>query len=154
MVNKIGIVTHSLYNSQLSYTLIKECNELSQDINYDIAVFYEELAPPIIRPNFGIFNACEMYSFDGILIATTIPTALSVTRTVKSLKKIFYIWDLEWLRGQNNYLYNLSCYQHPELQLICPSDDYAKAIENYCNIQPKVLPFNLKDIYASSITNN
>jgi hypothetical protein len=56
------------------------------------------------------------------------------TKTCNSSKIVFYIDDLEWMRnGKNNFLYNLQAYRSPLVELVTPSLNYAKLVENYSN---------------------
>jgi hypothetical protein len=149
MVKKIGILLPHTFDTQLAYEAIKEGNYLVFDNhNYDVSIFFEEFTPPIIKPIFGLFNASEVFSYDGTLISTTLSNTKISIKTMKPERKIFYIWELEWLKNEKNYLDNISVYQNKDIELVTVSDDYAKEINNYCGIIPRVVKrFNLKEIY-------
>ena len=140
MVRKVGVLVPHLYDTQLAFNVLAELNDLvlRSPMN-DASVFFEDLTPYIIKPLFGVYNAAEIFHFDGDLIATTLQTAASMLTTLKPKRKFFYVWSLEWLEAEKNYIKNIEIYQNPDLELIAPSDDYAKEIKNYCGILPRVV---------------
>jgi len=149
MVKKIGIILPHTFDTQLAYEAIKEGNYLVfDDINYDVSIFFEDFAPTILKPVFGLFNASEIFSYEGTLISTTISNTKCMIKTMKPERKIFYIWELEWLKNEKDYLENIKVYQNKDIELVTVSEDYAKEINNYCNRLPRVVKrFNLKEIY-------
>ena len=88
----------------------------------------------------------EAWSFDGVLISTNLETTKMMMACIKSTKKFFYVWDLEWIRRKKNYMYNLQAYQN--IELITRSFEYARLLENYCNKKVKAIvpDFNLYGI--------
>lgn len=133
-VIKIGIILPDFTPSQLTYYSVKYANALLTQTNqYDIVFFYEQLSPIYIRPFCSTMNISEIWSFDGLLISTTIDNTLLSVKAVNSAIKVFYIWDLEWIRGKQNFLHNLQAFRHPDIILVARSIDHAKVIENYCN---------------------
>lgn len=147
MVQKVGVLVPNLFDSQLAYMTLTELNNLSSLYNYDVSVFFEELTPYLMKPQFGVYNASEIFHFDGNLIATTLDTAKSMLSTLKPVKKIFYVWSLEYLEKNSNFIENIGVFQSTYLELIAPSEDYAKDIRNYCGIYPRVVEnFSIKEI--------
>jgi hypothetical protein len=102
---------------------------------FDVVFFYQQVSPTPLKPFCATMNISEIWSFDGTLIATDINSASVVNKVVSPAKKIFYVWDLEWMRPyhQQNYLYNLSIFRSPYLKLVARSEDHVKLIEHYCN---------------------
>ena len=132
--SSIGIIIKDFHPSQLIYYSVKYANLLvNQGGEYDITFFYEQLSPISIKPSCAIMNISEIWSFTGTLIATNLESALLLTKVISSANKIFYVWDLEWLRQYKNYLYNIQVYLSNELKLVARSIDHAKAINKYCN---------------------
>jgi len=145
MVSKAGILVPHLYDSQLAYIVLKEVNKFVRSPMNDASVFYEDLTPTILKPMCGLYNAAEIFHFDGTLIATTLQNAASMLKTLKPVRKIFYVWSLEWVENEKDFLRNIEIYQNIDLELIAPSEDYAKDIKNYCGRLPKVVEnFNLE----------
>ena len=97
--NKIGIIIDDLSASQLSYYVIKNINEYLGSDDCDFVIFFENSSTSILQPEVGTMNINEIWGFDGILISTSVSTTLSMINTFAKAK-YFYVWDLEWLRGQ------------------------------------------------------
>ena len=102
---------------------------------YDFFVFFKNVIQPAIRPHCACLNSNEIWSFDGILITTNLDSALTATNAVNNAENILYLWDLEWLRGNKDYLYNINILRKPNLKVMARSESHAKAIENYANIK-------------------
>tara|TARA_R110000824_G_scaffold9366_1_gene41885 strand:- start:1238 stop:1693 length:456 start_codon:yes stop_codon:yes gene_type:complete len=146
---KTGIVVGDLGPSQLSYYVIRNCNdELTRNNKDDFVVFVENLSRFAMQPNFGLMSIDEIWSFNGLLIATSISTALQVKKATNNSKKYFYVWDLEWTRPHgHDFLYNIEAFK--DIDLIARSEEHAKAIKNYCNrdVVGIVEDFNLQELY-------
>jgi hypothetical protein len=79
----------------------------------------------------------EAWGMEGISIATCLSTANSLINFPVASRKLFYMYDLEWLRGnQRSYdaLYNI--YQNKDFDFIARSETHAKLIENCLNRKP------------------
>lgn len=118
-------------HSQANFFFIKNTNEFLQKyIGFDIIGFYEALAAPCITPNFATMQLSEAFSYDGTMIATTLNTAHKLIGFPASKNKLFYVWDLEWLRmpfKEYNALYSI--YGNPELTLIARSQEHKRVLE-------------------------
>ena len=119
-----------LENSQLNNEIMKSIH----DIKFKTLILNDPCKEPNI--NIPMFNPEYISYATGEIIAFNIDNAYRIIKSVSSAKKTFYVWDLEWLRGMNNYFYNISVYQN--INLVCRSDDHKKAIKNYCNVEPIV----------------
>lgn len=142
---KLGFCVEDFGPSQLSYSILKSCNDYLIK-NNDISVygFYENLHKPVFGPAFGIFSLAEVYGFDGILITTTAHQTYQTLKWPKPTKRIYYVNQLEW--GNNiPYEYFASIFRSG-VEIVTRSEDYAKLIRNGFNIDCKVNEnFNLKE---------
>ena len=147
---KTGIVVGDLGPSQLSYYVIRNCNKALESNNKDdFIAFVENLSAFAMQPNFGLMSIDEIWSFDnGLLVATSVSTALQVKKATNNSKKYFYVWDLEWTRNHgHDFLYNIEAFK--DINLIARSEEHALAIKNYCNrdVAGIVEDFNLEELY-------
>ncbi len=142
---RLGIVLNNLGSSQQAFMAISYINTLLHNkFIKDATLFYCENVASVIKPLCMSTSVDKVFQFDGTLITTNLYT-YSLVRTAKG-RKVLYLWDLEWLRGNGNYIANNELLNEVEI-LICRSDSHAKCIENYCNRKPIVIPnFNLKMI--------
>lgn len=146
---KIGLILPHIGPSSLSFYTINQINYISNiNPNYDFVLFIDNLVRPYILPNCAVMHANEIFSFDGVLISTNISSAIACSKAVNCAKNIFYVWDLEWLRGQNNFVHNMSAFRNPNLRLVARSEHHKKAIENYCNkkVDAVIPDINLMEI--------
>lgn len=144
MVNKVGIILPNLANSQLFFEA--SYNTKYIDTQLDLTLFFENLSPVAFRCACGIMHVSEILNFNGTLISTTLDNTLLSLKAINQAKKIFYVWDLEWIRGKTDYLSNIAIYQNPNLKLFTRSDAYSRAIYNYSNSVAKPSNLDIKEL--------
>jgi hypothetical protein len=129
---KLGILVDNLGPSQMAYSLISRANKVvTEEPSKCITVFYETLALPCIPLSFAQMNAAEVYGLNWPIIATNLSTAQKLLKITGPTRRLFYVWDLEWLRIQQKdfrSLYNV--YGDQRLQLITRGDSHRIAIRN------------------------
>lgn len=141
---KVGFCLKDFSLSQLAYYAIKMGNDL---IKQDVSVigFYEDLKVQCARNDFPLMHSFETYGYGGILVATSLGTAATVLNSFSAQRRLFYVWDLEWLRlpyKQFGALHRI--YSNDSLELIARSDEHAKAIRNCFNREAEVIEnFNI-----------
>lgn len=140
-LRKIGIILPHLGSSQLSYFVINQINaHVSQSNEFDFVIFYEDLSPVCIRPLCATMNMNEIWAFDGLLISTNITNALASIKTVNMSRKVYYAFDLEWMRYNRKDIFsNMQIFQNKDIGLIARSNYHAKAIEKYSGRKPDVI---------------
>jgi hypothetical protein len=132
MKKNIGIIVPNLGTSQLSVYAISFANKLFKT-EHDCCLFYRDLSAHCIDIKAGCMTISEVWGFKGTLISTCLYDTEFLLKSISSGKKIFYIWDLEFLRNNKDYIKNTSIYRNPDIILAARSQSHAKAIENYCN---------------------
>lgn len=134
-MNNINFLLNDLNASQLSYFLIRESNKyISSDL--DIIIFFNDISKVCVKPNFALMGMQESFGVFGPTVATCCKTAATLINNIGQSKreKYFYVWDLEWLRGQQKVFDRYKdIYWHPHLQLIARSEEHKKIIENCWN---------------------
>ena len=133
MTKQIGIMLSNLGSSQLAFYAIQHANKLAAENKADVALFYDTLVKPIIRPQTSIMNCVEVYDFPGLKIATQLHHASCLINVIFPGTIVYYVWDLEWLRGNTDYMRNMNILRNERLKLVARSESHAKNIENYCN---------------------
>ena len=136
----LGIILPSLEMSQLAYETINTINqEIINGSPHSYVIFFEELSTVCVQPLCAVMNISEIWSFDGLLISTTLENTLASLKVTSNMRRAFLLWDCEWLRGRTNYLLNLSILRNPELLLIARSEDCAFELERYANRRPNLI---------------
>ena len=136
---QLGLILPHLGASQLSYLAIHHANHMNRQGN-PVILFYEDLVEPCIPLISPCMNVNEIWGFDGLLIATSIDSCLAMINAPNPSKKVFYVWDLEWLRGKTDFEYNNRAYRHEKVELVCRSESHADILENYSNRRATVIP--------------
>lgn len=134
---KIGIAVNHLGPSQLTYCLVKSAHEmLVTKPAVDITLFYENAVKPAFGLNFAAMPLVEAWTYGGTLISTNLNIAKQSIAFTGPKKKLFYVWDLEWLRFQNKEFRSLQqIYANPALTLLARSESHKQAIEQSWNIE-------------------
>lgn len=134
---KIGFAINSLAPSQLSYYLVREINRFlseSKNANTDIVLFQQEVHTPRQMPLCAVMHINEMWGFDGVLIPTSVATALKSIRVPGPKFKLFYPYTLEWIRPQPTaYASFAPAYTAQGLQIVARNQDHADIIGNCFN---------------------
>jgi len=148
----IGLIVNNLGASQLSYDLINQANKISFEGQHECFFFPRNLVVPCLPVKCTILNLTEIHDFQGLLLSFNLQDTQLLAETKNPARKVFYVWDLEWLRGKLNFVENLPIYTDKRLELYCRSHDHQKAIENYCNVLSHVVEdVNLLEIINESI---
>ena len=149
-MNKLGVMLGDLGASQLAYNVVKSLNDECKKNEGDFVAFVENISNFVVQPAFAVMGVNEIWSFDGVLIATSVSTSAQMINSVNASQKYFYVWDLEWMRPHgHDFQYNVKAFNDPSIQLIARSVDHALAIKNYCNrdVAGIVTDFNINELY-------
>lgn len=151
-LKKVGVLVKHLGPSQLSYYFINNSNKLlDARPELDIISFYENPNPPCITTKFATMQIFEAWNYDGIQIATTLSTADKLIKFPVAKRKIFYVWDLEWIRNiQKDFDKFSSIYSNPGLELVARSYEHKSLIESCWNVGVKkvVENFNMEELIS------
>jgi hypothetical protein len=155
--NKLGFLVKEFGASQLGYLLARNINQYSRDdCTTDIIVYYENLHKNPVTPSFGIMQIAEAWNQQGVFVATDISTALKLSKFTGTKHKFFYVWDLEWTRGQNRP-YNIfkSVYKNNDIKLIARCESHKIAIESSFNtkVYAVIDDFNMGDFIEKVMKN-
>ena len=127
----IGIVCNNIGPNQLAYYAIKSGNKFVEKGEHDLIIFFYELMPECLRPNFAIMNLSEAYNYNGVLIATDLNSASRISEYPGTTNKYFYVWDLEWLRIQQKQYEELATiYNNTKIPLIARSKRHYEILKN------------------------
>lgn len=127
----IGLVCNNVGPSQLAYYAIKTGNEFVKSGDNDFVIFFYELMPECIKPNFSTMNLSEAYDYNGVLIATDINSASRILEYPGATKKFFYLWDLDWVKlQQKKYEHLAQVYKNKNLELIVRSKTHFNFVKN------------------------
>lgn len=135
----IGLILPDLSMSQLAFMAINQANLFHGNTDIACTLFYCDANQPCVEPKVPIMNITEIHGFHGLLISTDIDSTLASIRAASKATRVFYVWDLEWIRrGKNNFQYNMQAFRHPKVHIATRSEEHARAVSQYAN-RDKVL---------------
>lgn len=129
---RLGIALNNLGASQLSYFLVKNANRhLRDNPQDDITAFIERHVANPLPGNFACMPTHEMWGYDAPVIATSFESARKLQACVCPVRKLFYVWDVEWVRDHLRRPYRewAAVYQDPSLSLIARGPDHAVLLQ-------------------------
>ena len=135
-MNKVGFLVKNLGASQLGYFLIRNLNEfLDENFEFDCTVYSEERHNGGLTVGFPVMQIIEAWGQQGTIISTSISTACKMIKFPSACRKLFYVWDLEFLRGHvpNNYDLIKKVYLNEDIELIARCENHASVIKNNFN---------------------
>lgn len=143
MNHKLAVLVNKLSSSQLAFYFILNGNRfIDENPKCDLIGMYEVQSKACINPNFAIMPSAELYSFDGVAVATNMSTAAKLLRCPSPCRKYFYVWDVEYLRIPGiSYGTLRALYGSKELNLCARSEDHARVLRNAFNRDVKVITF-------------
>lgn len=136
----LNVMIESLETSQLSFYLTMELNKNKHKING--VVFVENIVPIKLKPEFPVMTVAELWEDQNITITTYSQGASKLLRFPGPTRKIFYLWDLYFLRGhgvRNFYESYANLFAEPSLEIVVKSESHKQIVENNFNIKVKVV---------------
>lgn len=129
---KVGIAASTLFHFQLTHNLFANVNILNaQSVDNDYYLFRETISPFPFAPNFPIMSLVDMWGFDGTVIATDIQTLDKLIECPCPTKKLFYVWNLEWIfQGKPSINALEKFYLNKDVELIARSQTHFDVISS------------------------
>jgi hypothetical protein len=130
-MNRVGIMVKNLGPSELNWRLVRQANHLMARGQASVVFFYEDLAPAFQAPLGATMNTVEAWGFDGPVVATSLSTARKLSLCPTARTRLFYLWDLEWLRLTDRpYRALRSIYSDKSLKLVCQTEEHRRLVED------------------------
>jgi hypothetical protein len=138
----LGIILKDFRESQINYEIFSQ--GASTENFFGII---RNSTESFMNVRFPVVNYSKIYSGymneDYTLVATDLDSALCLANVKNKAKKIFYVWELEFLK-MKSFSTNVKIYR--SLDVYTRSESYKKALDNYANINAKVLDFKLEKL--------
>jgi hypothetical protein len=125
-VNKLGVMVRDLGASELNWRVVQSAHKMTRT---DVVLFFDELGPVCFNPPGAAMQSCEAWGYDGPVVATSLATAKKLVGCPGPSAKLFYLWDLEWLRMRDKPYHALrAVYGNPELKLVCRTAEHRELV--------------------------
>ena len=131
-MNSIGFIVPNLGPNQLAYQAILVANKLSR-ADYDISFFFHERLQPCTDLLVASMHISEIHGYHGVLVSTNLETTKYSLNVINDIPRIFYINDIEWLRGNRLYFDYINVLHDKRLKLAVRSPSHKNMVENFCN---------------------
>jgi hypothetical protein len=129
-MRKLALCVNHIEPDDRGRALVENINKINEKYPKTNAfVFHHDWSWAGIVPLFGMLQLRELWTYDGVAVATNIDTARRVIQAPEPSKKFFYLNDLEWTKLYVPFKQLQSIYMNKELELIANSEEDAKIIE-------------------------
>lgn len=150
---KLGVLLDNIGSSQLAYCFVRNGNRwLANKPTDDIIGFYSNQVMPCLPIQFSIMQMSEAWGYNGNLLATDLLTATKMLRFPSAKSRLFYVWDMEWLRAHTRKSYRgmEQIYRNPALKLLARSEEHKNIIEDCWNtkVTAVVGDFEMEKVFA------
>lgn len=156
-MNKFAFALDSLGTHQIACSAIMSVNRfLATEYKYDISMFYDNFSKHVIPCNFMTLPLTEAFDYNGPIIFTNFSLVEKILRIPTTTKKIWYMYDLEWIYMQNRLVSELSSiYRNTNLQIITRNKDYADVIKYVWDRDAAIVgDFDIGEIWKATLSNN
>lgn len=124
-IKSFGVLINNLGNDDKSSKLTENINLLLNNrYIYSPTIFFLHRTEPKALCRCLQIQQNHAWGYDGTLIATDISSAMILKECVRAKRKIFYIYDLEWMK-LDVLIYRELCkiYKNPEIDLIVQNQE-------------------------------
>jgi hypothetical protein len=106
----------------------------------DVVGFHERSVAPAATLPFARMSVAESYGWDGQGLAVTWQTADRLLQCPSLSRRLFYVWDLEWLRPHwPDWEWYARIVRDERLVVVARSSTHARALEVAFNRRPGVV---------------
>lgn len=136
-MRQVGFLVPHVGAGQLGYSLITQLNKVSENLykyNLDPIVYYETMHMQLLPHAFATMQIVECWDQTHPVIATSLSTAEKMITFPNPQRKLFYVWDVEWLRRpHNHYFRTRNIVTNEAVEIVARGSHHATLIENCFN---------------------
>ena len=146
---KLGVLFDDFLKSDKNYYLMKALNEHVAAETDNVCAFVVNMSNKIIPSLFGYMGISDIAHFeDGVLIATTLNTADALNKSSSNSKKVFYLWNFEWIDKTFNFYGIQKILNNKDLRIVVRSQLQADLLKHNFNVEVDAIQedFNLEKL--------
>jgi hypothetical protein len=145
---RYGIIVDHTAFSELNGDIVNEIQKLAVSSKDDICLFSDNISNRIVEFKCAVLDTASCPSFtQGILIATNLSTAITLKKLAVAAKKVFYVWDPEWIYKNVSFDDLHGVLSDENIHCMCRHLNHCRIVENLCGINPSLLEkFSLENI--------
>jgi hypothetical protein len=145
-----GIILNHLSFADLTYRVVSEVNGFVKDNTDGLTLFVDNISNRMVEPHCAVMDTGQVSVInDGVIIATDLSGAQSLRKAWTPSKKVFFVWNLEWIYKSEDYHTLYDTINDPNLIIIARTDAHSKVIRNATNRSADHIleEFNLEKIH-------
>jgi hypothetical protein len=131
----INFLVDNVGASHMAFYLVESANTMSHDGTACVTIFYDQLHRPCRKLLVPAMMMIEAWAQPGVSIATSLSTAARLLSFPGPQQKMFYVWDMSWMRNPKRVGPFSELFRNPDLTLIARCVDHAKALQNNFNVK-------------------
>lgn len=134
--HKLGILIDNIGKSSSNMHLFNALHRLNTQDNYaNIDLFYNSMSPPFMNIPYSINHFSEVWCYNSNIVATSFSNISKLLLVPFNGKRIYYVWELEWIDTVLNYNDIESVFQNPKVKIVARSDYHKQLIQKTFNQQ-------------------
>lgn len=103
----------------------------------DCVVFYENLSLSLLSGPYSLMNIQKAYQYTETIIATDLSSARLLINFPGAKRKIFYVYDLEWVFMEPKEFKPLAqIYRNDAFEIVCRGNSHAGIFKSCWNREP------------------
>lgn len=143
----IGFVVKDLGNSEVSYDLIKQIGEKSEQTNtISSYIFFQNLVPNLMIPYCMTMNITGLSNFTGHAVAIDLEPALILDNNISNTTNWIYITNLEWLNSILNFEICSKILEN--FKIVARSESHKKIIRNFTGRDDIYIAKDISELYT------
>jgi hypothetical protein len=133
-VPTINFLVDNVGASHMAFYLVENANAMSNDGTAHVTIFYDQLHRPCRKLLVPAMMMIEAWAQPGVSISTSLSTTARMLSFPGPQRKMFYVWDMSWMRNPKRVGPFSELFRNPDLTLIARCADHAKVLENNFNV--------------------
>jgi hypothetical protein len=137
-IKSFGVLINTVDDSTQSHQLYENINQLIMS-QYMVSpiLFYQNPGKTSVLPQCCQLQQHNAWGFEGTLISTDIESTKVLAQCLRSKKKLFYVYNIEWPNlASLRYSELQKIYQNPEIGLIAKNEEDYRLLTR-CWQEPK-----------------
>jgi hypothetical protein len=146
---QVGVILQHTAFGEPQDVIIRNINEIVETTTHDPVIFSYNISTRTREPLCAVCPLVNMSSVtDGVLIANDLMGAQAMLAASTPAKKIFFVWNLEWIYREMPYKTLRAVLGHDDAVIIARSELHKQAIEF---ISGKTVDYVMRDFDLEGI---
>lgn len=146
---QIGVILQHTAFGEPQDVIIRNINEIVTTTTHDPVIFSYNISTRLLEPHCAVCPIVNLSTVtDGVIIANDVLGARAMLAASTPAKKIFFVWNLEWIYQELAYNTVRDVLRHDDAVIIARSETHRKVIEF---ISGKTVDYVMRDFDLEGI---